>query len=149
MNIADTVRRMMCPTRVFRRVFSTRLVLVAYTLLLIVVIFVVPPIRRWEHARATGAARAGLAHFATALDAFKAEVGRFPTTEEGLVALAHKPCGEGTVLMEKIPRDPWGDEYRYICPGENNVDSYDLSCLGPDGKPGTDDDITNWSSSPE
>jgi general secretion pathway protein G len=86
--------------------------------------------------------------FAAALDTFKAKVGRYPTTAEGLHVLTTKGTdeggGEGAPLLRRIPRDPWGNEYQYTCPGEHNVDSYDLYSFGPDGKPGTGDDITNW-----
>jgi hypothetical protein len=42
-------------------------------------------------------------------------------------------------------KDPWGGEYIYRYPGQNNQDGYDLYSYGPDGKLGGDDDITNWS----
>ena len=40
--------------------------------------------------------------------------------------------------------DPWGHAYIYVCPGRNNINGYDLFSVGPDGKAGTKDDITNW-----
>ena len=43
-----------------------------------------------------------------------------------------------------LPIDPWGDQYIYEYPGKHNPKRYDLSSAGPDGKPGTDDDIVNW-----
>ena len=49
--------------------------------------------------------------------------------------------------MKKIPLDPWGNEYQYSVPGENNTKSFDLSSLGADGQTGGDGedaDITNW-----
>jgi general secretion pathway protein G len=90
------------------------------------------------------------ANFSAALETFKAKVGRYPKTDEGLHALTMKPMGEGGPLLWKIPRDPWGNEYQYAYPGVHNADSYDLSSFGPDGKPDTGDDITNWpESSPQ
>jgi general secretion pathway protein G len=87
-------------------------------------------------------------HFATALDMFKAAVGRYPTTEEGLRILT-TPVGVGTdgrkqPILQKLPRDPWGSEYQYACPGTYNVDAYDLWSYGPDGQPSGGDDLTNW-----
>src|SRR5262249_53409131 len=45
-----------------------------------------------------------------------------------------------------IPSDPWGNPYIYKCPGRHNRNSYDLYSMGPDGREGTDDDVTNWQS---
>jgi general secretion pathway protein G len=154
MNIANTVRRMLCPTCVFRTVSSTRFILVAYTLVLVVVIFVVRPLWRREHSRPElRLAKTTMAHYVTALSAFKAKVGRYPTTAEGLDALvvrvrSQDPWGEDRFILPWPRQDPWGNEYQYACPGKHNVDSYDLSSFGPDRQPGTDDDITNWSTRP-
>jgi type II secretion system protein G len=84
------------------------------------------------------------ANFATALDTYKAIVGRYPTTEEGLHILL-TTVGDRTVpIMQKIPRDPWRNEYQYVCPGVHNPNSYDLCSYGPDRQPGGGDDYTNW-----
>jgi general secretion pathway protein G len=87
-------------------------------------------------------------NFATALDAFKAAAGHYPTAAEGLQALAAKSAGQADGRTEpflpSIPLDPWGNEYRYLCPGVHNADAYDLSSDGPDGKPEGGDDIRNW-----
>jgi general secretion pathway protein G len=45
-----------------------------------------------------------------------------------------------------VPKDPWGNDYVYECPGKNNPTSYDVSSMGPDGQLGGTDDITNWTS---
>ena len=47
-------------------------------------------------------------------------------------------------MQKEIPLDPWGNPYIYECPGKRNTAGYDLSSMGPDGRAGTDDDITNW-----
>ncbi len=89
----------------------------------------------------------------TALNMFKLEVGRYPTTEEGLAALVVRPSTlEGAdadnwhKYMEKADmlKDPWLQDYGYKFPGEVNVDSYDLWSNGPDRQNGTADDIRNW-----
>jgi general secretion pathway protein G len=87
-----------------------------------------------------------------ALDNFMASIGRYPTTDEGLAVLVTPPDDEemakkwrGPYLKDaKIPRDSWGNEFIYVSPGEVNTNSYDLSSPGPNGRPGDDDDITNW-----
>ncbi len=92
---------------------------------------------------------------ATALNMFKLDVGRYPTTEEGLGALVSKPTTlEGNqadnwnkyIDDAESLKDPWGNAYGYRFPGEVNADGYDLWSNGPDGQAGTADDIRNWQS---
>ena len=96
-------------------------------------------------------ARTQVSQFGTALDAFNIDVGRFPTTTEGLKALVQKPAGlnqwQEPYLSRRttVPQDPWGNEYIYRCPGQHNQYEFDLSSWGPDQKSGGGDDITNWS----
>ena len=47
-------------------------------------------------------------------------------------------------MKNDIPKDPWDQEYVYECPGKNNPSSYDLYSIGPDGRAGSEDDVTNW-----
>ncbi len=84
------------------------------------------------------------------LEAFYADVGRFPTTAEGLDALVHNPGSisawtHGYLKGEKVPLDPWGNPYQYRSPGEHGA--FDLYSFGRDGRAGgtgLDADITNW-----
>jgi general secretion pathway protein G len=93
-------------------------------------------------------AKTQIGNFATALDAFEVAVGRYPASAEGLDALVHKPVNDpgewDKPFLQKIPLDPWGQEYQYQYPGQHNVDSYDLYSYGPDQKMAGGDDITNW-----
>jgi general secretion pathway protein G len=86
-----------------------------------------------------------------ALDQFRLDMGRYPTTEEGLNALQTAPGGTetgawgGPYLKKGVPNDPWGRPYLYVSPGEHG--EFDLSSLGKDGRPGgtgEDADITTW-----
>jgi len=95
------------------------------------------------------AAEAQIQMIETALDAFRLDVGRYPTTQEGLKVLWKNPGNiknwNGPYLPKPIKDDPWGHPYIYKCPGEHGP--YDLYSLGADGKPGgTGDnaDITSW-----
>lgn len=95
------------------------------------------------------AAKAQIELFGTALDAFRLDTGRYPTTEEGLKALREKPSGlekwEGPYLPKEIPSDPWGKPYVYKSPGDNY--DYDLISYGLDGVPGGEgenQDIVSW-----
>ena len=88
--------------------------------------------------------------FATALDLFHLEVGRYPTTNEGIRALIEKPSAErfwnGPYLKKKVIReDPWGNAYIYRSPGEHGA--YDLVSLGADnseGGEGENADVVSW-----
>jgi len=105
--------------------------------------------KRAEQGRIT-AANVQISQFEVALDTFQIDVGRFPTTAEGLRALVEKPASnsEGWLepyLKRDIPKDSWGNDYVYRYPGQHNQEGYDLSSNGPDGKQGGDDDIVNWS----
>lgn len=86
-----------------------------------------------------------------ALDMYKLDNHRFPTTEQGLDALVNKPTSSPEPksyrkdgYIKDLPQDPWGNDYMYINPGTHNSSRYDLYSLGPDGEDGTDDDIGNW-----
>jgi len=83
------------------------------------------------------------------LDSFELDVGRFPSTEEGLSALMEKPPSitdddvwKGP-YMKKWPRDSWRHDFVYKYPGEEGVD-YDIISGGGDGQIGNEDDITNY-----
>jgi len=95
------------------------------------------------------AAGAQLDALGKALDTYRLDVGRYPSTEEGLSALQSAPGNEakwqGPYLKKAVPNDPWGRPYVYKAPGEHG--EYDLLTLGKDGKQGgtgEDADITNW-----
>ncbi len=86
--------------------------------------------------------------FKVALVQFRMDVGRFPTTAEGLSALLVCPPGlqerwRGPYIAEHGLRDPWLHPYSYRSPGIHNPTGYDLWSWGPDGRP-SEDDIGNW-----
>jgi general secretion pathway protein G len=100
---------------------------------------------RSEQARIAAAKADINVNIATALKLYELDNGAFPTTEEGLDALLHKPASAPNwngPYLEKKPIDPWGREYKYISPGKYRPD-YDLYSLGRDGIE-SEDDITNW-----
>jgi general secretion pathway protein G len=72
------------------------------------------------------------------------DTGRFPTQAEGLDALVHQPAGTPAWhrQMDDMPKDGWGWPFIYRFPGKKDPGSYDLISVGPDGKEGTPDDIT-------
>lgn len=95
------------------------------------------------------AARAQMDALGKALDQYRIDVGRYPSSEQGLQALNTAPAGEsrwrGPYLKKAVPPDPWGQPYLYRHPGEHG--EYDISTLGADQKPGGEGenaDIGNW-----
>lgn len=102
-----------------------------------------------EKARQT-TAKAQISEFESVLDAFKLDVGRYPTTEEGLQSLRAKPGNsdrwDGPYLKKDVPLDPWQRPYLYRFPSQHGSD-YDLYSLGADGQEGGDGenaDVTSW-----
>ena len=102
-----------------------------------------------------GAALAQMCILEDSLKRYKLDNGVFPTTEQGLDALVRRPgvgrlvpnWPEGGYLdKQEVPRDPWGNPYIYISPGQHSPD-YDLKSLGADGLEGGDGynaDIESW-----
>ncbi len=105
-----------------------------------------------ERARKTQA-QTQISTFKTALDMFETDIGYYPKGKSGLLDLIQQPreaqSWHGPYLQNEsgIPDDPWGHPYIYVCPGKHNPSSYDIISVGPDGREGTDDDITNWQQS--
>ena len=94
-------------------------------------------------------AKAQIVAFEQALHQYRLDMGRYPTTEQGLDVLLKKPANEskwsGPYLTKAVPMDPWGRPYAYRSPGERG--DFDLYSYGRDGRPGgngDDADITNW-----
>jgi len=136
--------------RPLQRAFTLVELLLVMVILAVLAGIVLPKFsNRGEQARQT-AAKTQIAAFSTALSAFEVDNGYYPRGKEGLEALLQKPNDatnwRGPYLEEKggIPNDPWGRPYIYECPGKHNVNSYDISSMGFDGREGTDDDINNW-----
>lgn len=97
----------------------------------------------------TKVARAQIEAFGQALDQYRLDVGSYPSTEQGLIALrtapADTPRWQGPYLKRDIPADPWGRPYVYLAPGQKA--EYDLSSLGSDGQVGGEaeaSDVVSW-----
>lgn len=85
----------------------------------------------------------------SALDMYKLDNYRYPTTDQGIQALVTPPelaprpknYRDGGYIR-RLPRDPWGNDYIIVSPGEHG--KVDLFSMGPDGEAYTEDDIGNW-----
>lgn len=100
-----------------------------------------------EQARIT-AAKAGLAQVSNALEMYKLDNHRYPTTDEGLDALVNRSASAktfppGGYLKGGMPKDPWGNPFQYIVPGSGGrpYDVYSLGSDGVEGGEGNDADI--------
>ncbi|MCB2189626.1 MAG: type II secretion system major pseudopilin GspG [Deltaproteobacteria bacterium] len=94
-------------------------------------------------------ARTQIEILAGALDRFRLDVGRYPTSSEGLEALITEPANAagwaGPYLKKGVPKDPWNHDYVYTSPGAKG--EFDIIALGLDGQPGgtgEDKDVSNW-----
>lgn len=130
-----------------------------FTLLELLVVLVIlgllasiagPKVMNYLGGAKSDSAKLQVEEFGASLDLFKLETGRYPTSQEGLQALVQAPSGltgwNGPYLKKKaVPKDPWGNEYRYVSPGQHGP--YDLSSLGADNRDGGDGenkDLTSW-----
>ena len=108
-----------------------------------------------DKARVT-TARTQIKQVESALEFYRLDNGRYPTTDQGLRALVEKPASapeprrwrrEGYLQGGAVPRDPWGEPFQYVQPGTNNPYTFDLWSLGADSAPGGEDvdaEIGNW-----
>jgi general secretion pathway protein G len=99
-------------------------------------------------------ARSQIELFGAALDSYRLDNGRYPSTDQGLEALRVQPNIQplpsnwnGPYLRKDVPLDPWGLPYLFLSPGEINPRGYDLLSLGADGElggEGEDADVVSW-----
>jgi general secretion pathway protein G len=138
-----------------RCAFTLMEMLLVLAILVILIGLVGPRILGSQRKADVSATKIQIGSFKETLHRYAIDMKRFPTTEEGLVALAEEPSeGEGSEQWDgpyldatDIPKDPWGREYQYEYPpshGEKERDFPDIWSLGPDGEDGTEDDIVNW-----
>jgi len=127
--------------------------MVVVAILGILALIVVPKFMGSQETAKRTAAVVQITNFKVALSMFKLDNGFFPTTGQGLEALVEKPGGgpelkswkEGGYL-ERVPKDPWGNDYIYISPGIHSKD-YDIISYGQDGEQGGEGanaDIVSW-----
>lgn len=97
-------------------------------------------------------AKADVRAIESALNMYKLDNHRYPASDQGLAALVEKPSGSDGAknwkqggYLDSVPKDPWGNEYRYLNPGQHSsIDVYSLGADGQEGGEGVDADIGNW-----
>jgi general secretion pathway protein G len=142
------------PARAPARGFTLIELLVVIVVLAVLVSLVAPNVFRHVGTAREVTARTQIEMLGSALDAYRLDNGRYPSTEQGLAALWQAPVTEpraaswrGPYLRKAVPVDPWGAPYVYRAPGTQSGTGYDLLSLGADGKPGGEGeaaDITSW-----
>ncbi|MGD0915726.1 MAG: type II secretion system major pseudopilin GspG [Thermodesulfobacteriota bacterium] len=131
------------------RGFTLFEILVVITIIGLMAGLVAPRIYKYLAGSYLKTAKVQIESFGTALDVFRLDTSRYPTTEEGLAALREKPSGvegwQGPYLTKEIPTDPWKRPYIYKCPGEHG--EYDIISYGADGVEGGEgenQDVVSW-----
>ena len=126
--------------------------MVVVVILGILAALIVPKVmNRPDEARIV-AAKQDVATLAQALRLYKLDNLAYPTTDQGLQALVVKPAAAPIPAnwktggyLERLPKDPWGRDYRYLNPGRHGeIDIYSLGADGEPGGDGNDADIGNW-----
>jgi len=123
--------------------------LVVMAILAILAALVVPRLFKSLEKSKVSATKAQIAAFETALEAYRLDVGSYPTTEQGLDALRRPPPGvenwDGPYLPKEIPLDPWHHPYVYRSPGQHgDFEILSYGRYGREGGEGTDAPIVNW-----
>ena len=121
--------------------FTLLEIMVVVAILGLLAAFIVPNVIGQGDKAKVDLAKANMTGIANALDFYKLDNKKYPTTEQGLQALVTKPEGASnwnpSGYLPKLPEDPWGNEYVYISPGIDGQ-PYDLYSLGADGAEGGD-----------
>ncbi|MGI9422863.1 MAG: type II secretion system major pseudopilin GspG [Hyphomicrobiaceae bacterium] len=124
--------------------------LVVMTILVLLAGIVAPRVMGYLGSSRLKAAKVQIESIATSLELYRLDIGRYPSSEEGLVALVRNPANvrnwNGPYLKSNsVPLDPWGISYIYRAPGRHGA--FDIYSLGADGKQsgeGENQDITSW-----
>ncbi len=130
-------------------------ILAVLTLLAVLIMLVTPNVINSITKGKISATKAQIAAIDGVLTNYYMDNGMYPTTEQGLKALLEKPSIPPTpdnwagpyMKGNKLPQDGWNHDFRYVCPGVHNTDSYDLFSNGADnveGGTGPNADIGNW-----
>ena len=118
------------------------LAIIVWPIILIILAVAIPNLVSARGAVMEHVAKAEIRNISTSIEMYYADCGSYPSAEQGLQILMNNEHGQK--YLDELPNDPWGRQYHYRYPGNNNSGSYDLWSDGKDGIEGTMDDIANW-----
>ena len=123
--------------------FTLLEILVVIAILGLLIGLVAPAALRQLGGARISVARQSIERIGSILDMYKLDVGSYPTTEQGLQALATDPTGvsnwNGPYVKGSVPLDPWNHPYKYAAPSTRSGHEYDLCSEGPNGSGGNDE----------
>jgi general secretion pathway protein G len=135
-----------------QRGFTLIEIMVVVVIMGVLAALVVPKLISRTGESKVAAAKVDIATIMQALKLYKLDNQRYPTTEQGLQALIEKPTGGPAAngwkaggYVEKMPKDPWGNQYQYLSPGiKGEIDVFSYGADGQPGGTGDDADIGSW-----
>jgi general secretion pathway protein G len=138
--------------RRLQRGFTLVEIMVVVVIIGILGALVVPKLLGRTGESRVAAAKVDIATLKQALNLYKLDNQRYPTTDQGLQALMQKPTSGPAAngwkaggYLEKLPKDPWGNPYQYLAPGiHGEVDVFSLGADGQPGGTGEDADVGSW-----
>lgn len=139
------------PGQISQAGFSLIELMLVLVMLGLIAGIIIPLVMKYLGTSEIKSAKVQIEDISAALDMYRLEVGNYPTSSQGLKALAYKPPDtrgwNGPYLKRgDVPLDPWNNEYQYKSPGSNNY-PYDLLSMGADGSVGgggSNADISLW-----
>lgn len=139
-----------------RRGFTLIEIMVVVIVLGILAAVIIPNFAgRTDEARLSKA-KSDISDLCSMIEAFHLDMRRYPTEDEGLQVMRTPPSGsdanlwKGPYATRDIPKDPWGNAYRYFAPCPNGIDGFGVETMGRDGQTGgsgLDADINSWTDS--
>ena len=135
-----------------QRGFTLIEIMVVVVIMGVLAALVVPKLISRTGESKVAAAKVDIATIMQALKLYKLDNQRYPTTEQGLQSLIEKPTGGPAAngwkaggYVEKMPKDPWGNQYQYLSPGiKGEIDVFSYGADGQPGGTGDDADIGSW-----
>lgn len=174
-SVVETASVSRGPVRPVRAGFTLTELLIVMAILVLLVSMVGPRLLGSKEKADINSVKTQIGMFQSALERYAIDMNKFPSSEQGLAALIAAPAadagggeeslsddlalegdaaseGGGTtawdgpyINTETLPRDPWGNSYRYEFPAtRNKMNVPDIWSLGPDGQENTEDDIVSW-----